>query len=176
MGHLERHEEAPDRLTDAQKREIWNDPEILSLVRRRERYAAKIKQQGYASIKGAEGMKDFTRRAEVQREINCLKTKLGRKLLDKTINKFHETVHSDEVERQMQGILPSHEVLNLSTIKYELEERATVARLLFQPFKGVSLEKVSQVRIQVVDAICSMVLMNASVSWTGLVKFVQFMN
>ena len=84
--------------------------------------------------------------------------------LSKTINKFHETVHSDEVERQMQGILPSHEVLNLSTIKYELEERATVARLLFQPFKGVSLEKVSQVRIQVVDAICSMVLMNASVS------------
>jgi hypothetical protein len=67
----------------------------------------------------------------MQRDINCLKTKLSRKLLDKTIDKFHETVHLAEVERQMRGILPSLEVLNPSTIKFELEERATVARLLF---------------------------------------------
>jgi hypothetical protein len=131
VGHLERHEDAPVRLTDMQKREIWNDPQVVSLLRCRERYAAKIRKQGYATIKAAEGTKYFTRHAEVQREINSLKTKLGRKLLDKTIDKFHETVHSDEVERQMQGILPSNEVLNPSTIKYELEERAIVARLLF---------------------------------------------
>jgi hypothetical protein len=152
VGHLERHEDAPVRLTDAQKREIWNDPEVVSLLRCRERYAAKIKGQGYATIKAAVGTKYFTRHAEVQHEINSLKTKLGRKLLDKTIDKFHETVHSDEVERQMRGILPSNEVLNPSTIKYELEERATVARLLFQPFNDMSLQEVSQVRIQVVDA------------------------
>ena len=153
VGHLERHEDAPVRLTDAQKREIWNNPEVVSLLRYRESYAAKIKQQGYATIKAAEGTKYFTRHAEVQREINSLKTKLGRKLLDETIDKFHETVHSDEVERQMRGILPSNEVLNPSTIKYELDERATVARLLFQPFNDMSLQEVSQVRIQVVDAI-----------------------
>jgi hypothetical protein len=153
VGNLERHEGAPDRLTDAQKREIWNDPEIVSLVRRRDGYAAKIKQRGYATIKAAQGTRYFTLHAEVQREINCLKPKLGRKLLDKTIDEFHETVHSAEVERQMQGILPSHEALNPSTIKYELEERATVARLLFQPFDGMSLEELSQVRVQIVDAI-----------------------
>lgn len=62
----------------------------------------------------------------MQREINCLKTKLGHKLLNKTIDKFHETVHLAKVERQMRGILLLHKVLNLSTIKYELKERATV--------------------------------------------------
>jgi flagellar basal body rod protein FlgG len=157
VGHLERHEDAPVRLTDTQKREIWNNPEVVSL-RCRERYAAKIKQQGYTTIKAAEGTKYFTRHTEVQREINSLKTKLGRKLLDKTIDKFHETVYLDKVERQMRGILLSNEVLNPSTIKYELEERATVARLLFQPFNDMSLEKVSQVRVQVIDTIVQLCL------------------
>jgi hypothetical protein len=56
----------------------------------------------------------------------------------------------------MRGILPANEVLNLSTIKYELGERATGARLLFHPFNDISLQEVSQVHIQVVDAIvCS---------------------
>jgi hypothetical protein len=153
VGHLERHEEAPDRLTDAQKREILNNPEIVSLIRRRARCAAKIKQCGYPTIKAAKGTKYFERHAEAQSEINCLKTKLSRKLLDKTIDEFHETVHSAEVERQMQGILPSSEVLNPTTIKYELEERATVARLLFQHMDDKSPEQVSQVRIQLVDAL-----------------------
>jgi ABC-type phosphate transport system auxiliary subunit len=92
VGHLECHEEAPDKLTDAQKREIWNDPEILRLLRRRGRYAAKIKQCGYPTIKAAKGTKYFTRHAEAQSRINSLKTKLSRKLLDKTIDEFHETV------------------------------------------------------------------------------------
>jgi hypothetical protein len=43
VGHLERYEEALDRLTDIQKHEIWNDMEIVSLLCRRERYTVKIK-------------------------------------------------------------------------------------------------------------------------------------
>jgi hypothetical protein len=30
VGHLEHHEEAPDKLTKDQQREIWNDPEMVS--------------------------------------------------------------------------------------------------------------------------------------------------
>jgi hypothetical protein len=74
-------------------------------------------------------------------------------LLDKTIDKFHETVHSAEVERQMQGILPSSVVLNPTTFKYKLEEQATITRLLFQPMDDKSLEQVSQLRIQLVDSL-----------------------
>jgi hypothetical protein len=44
-------------------------------------------------------------------------------------------------------------ILHSSTIKYELEERGTVARLLCQPFDGMGLEKLSEVRVQLVEAI-----------------------
>jgi hypothetical protein len=79
-------------------------------------------------------MRETARYAEAQSDINSLKTKMSRRLLDKTIDEFHETVHSAEVERQKRGILPAAEVLNPATIMYELDERATVARLLFQSF------------------------------------------
>jgi hypothetical protein len=131
VGQLERHDEAPDKLTDAQKDEIWDDLEMVSLLEERRKCAAKIKECGYPTIKAAKGTEYHTLHAEVQSDINSLKTKLSRKLLDKTIDKFHKTVHSAQVERQMRGILPSSEVLNPTSIKYELEERATVARLLF---------------------------------------------
>ena len=153
VGQLERHEEAPDRLTDAQKDEIWDDPEIVELLEEREKYSAKIKKCGYPTIKAAKGTKYYAQHAEAQSDINSLKTRLSRKLLDKTIDDFHETVHSAEVERQKRGILPSAEVLNPSTIQYELEERATVARLLFQSMGSMSLEKVFQLRIQLVDTL-----------------------
>ena len=153
VGHLERHEEAPDKLSNDQRREIWNDPKMVRLVKKREKYAAKIKDCGYTTIKAAKGTKNYLRHAEAQADINNMKAKLSRKLLDKTIDKFHETVHSAEVERQMQGIMPSSEVLNPPTIKYELEERATVARLLFQPMDDMDPWQVCQVRIQVVDAL-----------------------
>jgi hypothetical protein len=44
-------------------------------------------------------MKYFMQYTKVQYKINSLKTKLGRKLLDKTINKFYKTIYSDKVER-----------------------------------------------------------------------------
>jgi hypothetical protein len=153
VGQLKRHEEAPDKLTDAQEDEIWDDPEMVSLLKERREYAATIKENGYPTIKAAKGTEYYTLHTEVQSDINSLKTKLRRKLLNKTINKFHETVHSAKVERQKRGILPSAEVLNPATIKYELKERGAVTRLLFQPFDDMSLEKVSQVRIQLVDAL-----------------------
>jgi hypothetical protein len=153
VGQLERHEEAPDKLTDAQKHEIWEDPAMASLLKERKKYAAKIKECGYPTIKAAKGMKYYVRHAEAQSDLNSLKAKLSRKLLDKTIDQFHETVHSAEVERQMRGILPSAEVLNPSTIKYELEERATVARLLFQRLDDMGPDHVFQVRTQLVDSL-----------------------
>lgn len=131
VGRRERHENAPDDLNDAQKDEVRKDADVVRLIRCRERYAAKIKQCGYSTIKAAHGTKWFERHNEAQRELNSLKAKLTRAKLDEVIDRFHETVHTEEVDRQMQGILPSPNVLNPSTIEYELEERATVARLLF---------------------------------------------
>ena len=98
VSQLERHEEAPDKLTDAQKPQIWDVPEMVRLLKEHGKYAAKVKKYGYRTIKAAKGTKHFTRHIEAQSEINSLETKLGRKLLDKTIDEFHETVYSAEVE------------------------------------------------------------------------------
>ncbi|KAH6704086.1 hypothetical protein BKA61DRAFT_416761, partial [Leptodontidium sp. MPI-SDFR-AT-0119] len=133
VGRLERHDDAPDKLNDTQKKEISNHPYILKKVKARKSYALKIKEDGYATIKAAEGTFWYKKHHEAQRKINCKKNKLRNELLDNAINNFHETVHVDEVDRQMRGILPDTEVLTPSTIEYELEERATVAKLLFQP-------------------------------------------
>jgi hypothetical protein len=56
----------------------------------------------------------------------------------------------------MQGILPSPAELNRSTIEYELEERATVARLLFQPLDDLKLDQMFCVRVQLVEALAQL--------------------
>jgi hypothetical protein len=129
---------------------------MVRLARRRDRYAAKIKQCGYPTIKAGKGTKLFERHDEAQRKLNSLRTKPTRVKLDKIIDDFHETVHTDEVDRQMRGILPSPAVLNPSTIEYELKERAIVARLLFQPLEDLKLDKMFRVRIQLVQALAQL--------------------
>ncbi|KAH7379094.1 hypothetical protein BKA64DRAFT_551894, partial [Cadophora sp. MPI-SDFR-AT-0126] len=84
----------------------------------------------------------YKKHHEAQRKINYKKNKLRNELLDNTINNFHETVHVNEVNRQIRGILPDTEVLTPSTIEYELEERATVAKLLFQPLNELHKDQV----------------------------------
>lgn len=56
----------------------------------------------------------------------------------------------------MQGILPSPVELNPSTIEYELEERATVTRLLLQPLDDLKLDEMFRVRIQLVQALAQL--------------------
>lgn len=81
--------------------EIRNHPELTKLARCREQYAAKIKQCGYPTMKAAKGTECVERHGEAQRDINSLRTKLIREKLDKIIDDFHETVHTEEVDRQM---------------------------------------------------------------------------
>ncbi|PVH72149.1 hypothetical protein DL98DRAFT_520635, partial [Cadophora sp. DSE1049] len=77
-------------------------------------------------------------------------------LFNNTINNFHETVHIDEVDRQMRGIFPDNEVLTPSTIEYKLEERATVAKLLFQPLDELHEDQVFDIRVQLVHALAQL--------------------
>ena len=151
VGRLERHDDAPDKLSDTQKREISNNPYILKKVEARKSYALKIKEDGYSTIKAAKGTFWYKKHHKAQRKINCKKNRLRNELLDNAINKFHETVHVDEVDRQMRGILPDTEVLTPSTIDYELEERATVAKLLFQSLDGLHEDQVFDIKVQLVD-------------------------
>ncbi|KFZ13522.1 hypothetical protein V501_03678 [Pseudogymnoascus sp. VKM F-4519 (FW-2642)] len=130
VGRLARHARAPPALTDVQNQEI--------------------KLHGYRTIKAAKGTELFELHKETQADINNLKRKLSDALLNKTIKEFHISVHTDEVNQQMQGIRPS-DILTPPTIKYELEERAAVAKLLFMPLDNLSEDQIRQVRIEVVE-------------------------
>ena len=57
--------------------------------------------------------------------------------MDKALKDFFATINMEDVNKQLQGILPSTEVLTPSTIKYELEERATVAKLFLKRHNGL---------------------------------------
>jgi hypothetical protein len=170
VGRLERHDQAPTELTDVQKQEIWNDPDIVKLIRVRERYAAKIKKSGYSTIKAAKGTSWYERHGKAQRDINNLKTKLSNALLEKTIDEFHETVHSAEVDRQMRGILPAPDVLAPSAIEYELKERATIARLLFQPLDDLKEDELYPVRIRLVESLVQLSKRQATPHWFKVSK------
>ncbi|KAH6667228.1 hypothetical protein B0J14DRAFT_567735 [Halenospora varia] len=64
--------------------------------------------------------------SKTQAEINTLKRQLSKDWLEKTIKEFYKTVHTIEVDQQLQGIRPA-DILTPPSIEYELEERATVA-------------------------------------------------
>ncbi|KAH6874580.1 hypothetical protein B0T10DRAFT_361667, partial [Thelonectria olida] len=63
-----------------------------------------------------------------RKRVESLRKTLSAKRLERAISEFHETTHAKEIDQQLQGIKPS-ELLAPSTIQYELEERAEVARL-----------------------------------------------
>lgn len=152
VGRLERHEGAPYELNDEQKLEISNNPEVVALIESREKHAREIKMLGYRTNKAAEGTLCHERYTIAQRKLNSLKNKLRDELLERAINDFHETVHVAEVDRQMLGILPD-EVLTPSDIEYELEERATAVRLLFQPVEDLDVFRLADLRVQLVQAL-----------------------
>ncbi|KAF7894704.1 uncharacterized protein EAF01_010154 [Botrytis porri] len=150
VGRLSRHERAPSNLTDIQKFEISQDPDILQLIQKREESVQNIKARGYSTIKAAAKTRWYEKHQEIQAEINNLRSQKSKQLLDKTIKEFHKTVHTIEVDRQLQGILPA-DILTPSTIEYELEERATIARMLFEPLTGLTENQIIQKRIELVQ-------------------------
>jgi hypothetical protein len=150
VGRLARHEQAPTALTDTQKFTIEREPDIVNLIKRREKCVQIIKAHGYATIKAAVGTEWHAQHREAQAKINNLRSQKRAEMLKTTIEDFHKTVHTVEVDRQLQGIRPA-DILTPPTIHYELEERATIARLLFEPLDGLTEDQVLQVRIELVE-------------------------
>jgi hypothetical protein len=117
-------------LTDVQKFEISRHPKALKLIEKRARYVQEIKDHSYPTIKASENTRWYDKHKEAQAEVNSLKRQLNKEWLEKTIEEFHKTVYTIEVDQQLQGIRPA-DILTPPSIEYELEERATVAKLLF---------------------------------------------
>ena len=57
--------------------------------------------------------------------------------MDKALKDFFAIINIEDVNKQLQGILPSTKVLTPSTIKYKLEEQAIVAKLFFECYNDL---------------------------------------
>lgn len=69
--------------------------------------------------------------------------------LEQVIPKFHDTIDTIEVNKQLQGVLAA-EVLTPSTVEYELKERAMVAKLYFMSLDNLDEGQVLQVCVKLV--------------------------
>ncbi|KFY79510.1 hypothetical protein V499_01506 [Pseudogymnoascus sp. VKM F-103] len=150
VGRLARHGRCPSSLTDEQKLEIKNHPDIVKAATLRNTYGQEIKLKGYTTIKAAQGTKLFEQHKEAQANINNLRRQLSDALLEKTIKEFHINVHTDEVNRQMQGIYPA-DALTSPPKKYELKERAAIVKMLGMSLNDLDEDQVIEVRITFVD-------------------------
>jgi hypothetical protein len=70
--------------------------------------------------------------------------------MEKALKDFFATINTEDVNKQLQGILPSTEVLTPSTIKYELEEQATVARLFLECHDDLKELELFQMRMEII--------------------------
>ncbi len=133
VGRLARDEQAPTRLTDAQKFEVINDARLLELCHQRDTYKRQIKDLGFHYVKDAKGENELYERHRTKNdEIKNLKQQMKNLRLTKAIDEFHNTINTIEINRQLEGFMPKEEVLAPSNIEYELEERGTVAKLYIQ--------------------------------------------
>ncbi|KAJ9634908.1 hypothetical protein H2199_008772 [Coniosporium tulheliwenetii] len=103
MG-LSRDKRAPRELTEEQKLEVNNDPELVKLRKKRERCKEKIRDRGYYSIEVAKGTHLHTRYEEIKRKINNMTNTLRRKRLDQAILDFHDSIDTIEIDRQLNRI------------------------------------------------------------------------
>ncbi|KAF4331615.1 hypothetical protein FBEOM_14629, partial [Fusarium beomiforme] len=132
MSRLVRHGKAPMTLTDQQKDEIFNDPRIAKYRHERSKALAQPRKKGYKSVAAAKKADVSKRYEKYQNRIGSLRKTLMDRCLESVIVEFHQTIHGKEIDQQLNGIKPSKEVLTPSTINYDLEERAEVARLFAQ--------------------------------------------
>ena len=51
------------------------------------------------------------------------------------IREFHDSIDTIEIARQLSGKGPT-KVLTLPRVEFKLQERATITRMLFTPFKN----------------------------------------
>jgi hypothetical protein len=150
VGQILYNLKVPTALTDTQKSEIRNSPKLLRLYKKHQRVCKKIKED-FSSIKTAEGILQYRKQQKLQARINKLKQNLNNNRLEQAIDNFWKIADTDIVNKQLQGIILSAEVLILSTIEYELEEQATVAKLFFQYSNDLKELQLFYIRIEIIQ-------------------------
>jgi hypothetical protein len=148
MG-LSRDMRAPTDLTDEQKDEVYNHPDLVKLRKKRERYKKKIYNRGYYPLSAAEGTHLYDRYKEYDRKANSKANTLRIQRRKQAIRDFHDTIDEIEINRQLDGTdVP--EILTRPATRYELRERAAIVRLMSLSLNELDEEQALQTRIKFV--------------------------
>lgn len=152
MGRLLRHGQAPTELTEQQKDEIYSDPDLVELRSERDKALARIKEWGYATSKDAKESLVGEQYEECKRKINNLRNKLTTSRLNKEIEEFHESIHAEEVDRQLHTTTLSNELVTQAT-EHELPERRDAAHLFSKAATASSTDGIDLLRIELVNTL-----------------------
>ncbi|KAF2194702.1 hypothetical protein K469DRAFT_547808 [Zopfia rhizophila CBS 207.26] len=134
MG-LSRDRRAPTDLNDDQLEEVRNNPKLVALRNEREECKNQIYDQGFYPVIAAKGTSLYKQYEDIKRKVSSRYQKLHRQRFEKAVRDFHDSVDTTEIARQLSGNA-TIEVLTLPTVEFEIRERATIAGMLFKPFKN----------------------------------------
>ncbi|KAJ0103770.1 bah domain-containing protein [Diaporthe amygdali] len=88
------------------------------------------------------------------RKAHSLSQKLKIRRLQRAIREFHNSVHVEEIERQLKGIKPP-DVIVPPTIQYDLTERARLARLLSHAADFKNMDELQDIRTLLIQSLNS---------------------
>lgn len=130
MG-LSRDRRAPIELNDDQQKEVRNDPMLVALRQKRERYKQRLRDQGFYPLSSAKGTHLHDKYEKINKKIASTYQQLHRIRLNEAIRAFHDSIDTIEIARQLSGKAAT-EVLTLPTVEFELRERSVIATMLFK--------------------------------------------
>lgn len=134
MG-LSRDRRAPTELNDAQRKEVWNDPLLQDLRNKRDLYKKHLRDAGYYPAAEGKGTEDYENYEAAKSKIASVSQRLQKQRLETAIREFHESIDTVEIAKQLSG-QAAEDVLTLPATEFELEERASVASMLFKPVQN----------------------------------------
>lgn len=126
---------APQGLTAQQKQEVYNDPKLVRLRRRRDTYRQRLTRLGFYPLRTATSHPDYAKYKRKVREISSTTTVLKNKRLDQEVRHFHDTIDDLEIARQLDGRSVAEPYVPRA-VEFESAERALVAK-----FISLSLDK-----------------------------------
>jgi len=138
MG-LSRDRRAHTGLNDTQQKEVFNDPYLATLRQERETCKQQLKYQGFYLLLKVKGNKlygdIYNKYDRAKKEITKQYQHLHWLRLRQVIREFHDSIDTIEISKQLSG-RPAVDVLTLPPVEFELRERATIAGMLFKPFRN----------------------------------------
>jgi hypothetical protein len=132
---ISRDRRAPTELDDKQLNEVRNHPRMVALRAERTRCKEALYSQNYIPLATAEGTDLYKEYVDANSKISRTYQKLHRDRLTAAIREFHNTIDGIEISKQLSGKAAT-ELLTLPAVEFELRERAVIAKMLFELFKG----------------------------------------